>query len=1429
MLAAALVGCTDTKTIDTPMPGGMQAGRIALNPVFSQSARTIAASLGEFGLAFDRVRIAVRKSPDSTRVVSDTTVTFGPTSNSVTLDVAVPVDSTGEVFNALVQYIGSSGVVFSGSVLVKSHAPNQPAPGQGSLVISFVGPGAKLKTITLAPDPVQLSGSTTTPITITATDSSGASITVPPLVFNSSDSSIAIIANTSTGRVVQSFNKRGTALLTATTPTGISDILSANVTLPPAAIVLVSGANQRGTVGAALASSAVVQVNATDGAPIAGVGVTFAAPIGGSVGTTTATTDANGQASTTMTLATTTGTQQFLATAAGFNVAIPATAIAGAASPTTSTITPSVASIKADNTTSTTVVVQLKDQFGNPITTGGATVRLTTNLGHFGSIGAVTTLDATDLANGSYSAQLFSARPGAATITGTVGGVAITTPATVTVTAIPPAAIVLVSGGGQRATVGTTLTSPAVVQVNSASGVGIPDVPVTFAAPAGASVGATTATTDASGQASTTLTLATTSGSQSFTAAAAGFSVPIPAIAVAAAASPTTSTIGASIATIKADNNTPTTITVQLKDQFGNAITTGGAAVKLTTTLGHFGSIGAVTTIDATDLGNGSYSAQLFSARPGTATITGTLGGVAIVATTTVTVNAIPPAAIILVSGGGQRGTVGTTLTSPAVVQVNSADGVGIPDVPVTFSAPSGASAGTASVTTDASGHASTTMTLATTAGSQSFTATASTFSVSIPETAVAAAAAPATSTISSNVTQINADNSSAAIITVRTKDQFGNTIATGGATVTLATTLGRWSTTNGTATTAANDVGDGTYTATLTSAQSGTATITGTIGGTAIAAPSVTINAIATVVDHFDVTLANGSAISGNQQAGVATALKITARDLSGNVVAGYSGPTTLAITNSTFGDGSHSLAAPAPTAGVINLSATFGAVGSNVTLTATGAGKTGLSGAFTVIAGPPSVLISSDTTSTFVYTAGQTPSVYPTFTVKDGGGNPVPQQNVAFTVTSPCTLQGAQLSTDATGTIALSGTTLTIPSAAAGGRGFSCRLTASPVGFSAPTLLVALVTQPAAGTAWTGRTSDAWELRDNWTADVPSSNTAFIAAAQSRAQSLFPVLRSTPSIGSVDVEDGAQLSLNGNTLSIFQNVDARTTGVITNGTINVPSGANGGTMRGALPNVTCQGGHFTLSGLTLISNSLTLSNCVVDLNNQTATVAQNLAMSAGATLVMNQASSALQVAGNASFAGGVSTLSAGSIAFGGDFSVASGGVFAPSGSHTVTLGLGGPQNQVIRFDDVASSWFQNLNVAMVTGSAVAINSAVRVRGEMRVTASTGGTLSLPVGLSTQGNGPIIVTGTMAIVLGRTITTSSLTLSGGTVTLVGNGVLSLGGGTLQLGDGLTLIVNAMGSLIDSPPNSCTHGSNVSISGTNTDAVTALKQACGIP
>ncbi|HXT17406.1 MAG TPA: Ig-like domain-containing protein [Gemmatimonadaceae bacterium] len=104
-----------------------------------------------------------------------------------------------------------------------------------------------------------------------------------------------------------------------------------------------------------------------------------------------------------------------------------------------------------------------------------------------------------------------------------------------------------------------------------------------------------------------------------------------------------------------------------------------------------------------------------------------------------------PPASLTIVSGGGQSGKVGSTLANPVIVQVNAADGLGVPGVAVTLTAGAGGAVGASSaitVVTDASGRASTTLQLGSTSGPQSFAASAGALTASFAENALAGDAA---------------------------------------------------------------------------------------------------------------------------------------------------------------------------------------------------------------------------------------------------------------------------------------------------------------------------------------------------------------------------------------------------------------------------------------------------------------------------------------------------------------------------------------------------------------------------------------------------------------------------------------------------------------------------------------------------------------
>ena len=114
-------------------------------------------------------------------------------------------------------------------------------------------------------------------------------------------------------------------------------------------------------------------------------------------------------------------------------------------------------------------------------------------------------------------------------------------------------------------------------------------------------------------------------------------------------------TISASPSSIPADSSSTSTITVHARDANDNALTGGGAAVVLATTLGTLGAV--------RDNGDGTYSATLTAGlTSGSALVTGTIAGAAIGNPATVTVQA-QQASVVVDSGTPAAQTQATGIT----------------------------------------------------------------------------------------------------------------------------------------------------------------------------------------------------------------------------------------------------------------------------------------------------------------------------------------------------------------------------------------------------------------------------------------------------------------------------------------------------------------------------------------------------------------------------------------------------------------------------------------------------------------------------------------------------------------------------------------------------------------------------------------------
>lgn len=140
-------------------------------------------------------------------------------------------------------------------------------------------------------------------------DQHGDALLNPTVEWSSSNA--AAVRVSSSGLAAAAAN--GTAQVTATSGSA-SQGVSVTVAQAAAQLVLVSGDAQGGTLGQALAQPLVVQVNDANAFPVQGVNVSFSVTAGGgTVGTPSAPTSANGQAQSTWTLGPTAAAQTAMA------------------------------------------------------------------------------------------------------------------------------------------------------------------------------------------------------------------------------------------------------------------------------------------------------------------------------------------------------------------------------------------------------------------------------------------------------------------------------------------------------------------------------------------------------------------------------------------------------------------------------------------------------------------------------------------------------------------------------------------------------------------------------------------------------------------------------------------------------------------------------------------------------------------------------------------------------------------------------------------------------------------------------------------------------------------------------------------------------------------------------------------------------------
>jgi len=633
------------------------------------------------------------------------------------------------------------------------------------------------------------------------------------------------------------------------------DTVRVTATAVPDRLELVSGNNQFTRAGAELTQPVVVRLVDLSGQPAVGVAVTFTPAAGnGTVVPSVVATDASGTARTVWALSATLGpkTLQVSAASATSTVTVNATATQDQLT----LVSGGSQTIVAGGALPAPVVVRVLDQFGTAVP--GVAVNFTPGSGS-GTVSQTSVF--TDNTGTASTSWTLGATPGAKALTVAAGSA---TPLTVSAIALSTDSIQVVSGSAQAGRAGTALPAPIVVRVRDGAGRAVQGATVTFTPDAGnGSVTATTATTDAQGQAQTTWTLGSALGAMRLVARVGATA----SVAVSATVTRDRLDLVSGGAQVARPGSTLTApIVVRLTDLNGALV----AGVPVTFAPGA-GSVLPATVV--TDASGEARTAWTLGATAGAQQLvvrSGTADSIAVVATAV-------RDSLALVAGGGQRGRINTALTDSVAVRVVDATGTAVSNVSITFT-PSNGSVSPATATTNAQGIARTKWTLGATPGAATLTASApGTAALVIAGTALRADSV----TVVAGATQTGlAGGTLAQAVRVEVRDRTSGTLLPGVA-VTFAPGAGSGTVSAGTVTTDAAGLAQTLWTlGTTTGAKS--LAISTTETGSATASATATVDTSRTLV----ITAGNGQ--TGSVNATLATPLAVSVADRFGNPVAG-------------------------------------------------------------------------------------------------------------------------------------------------------------------------------------------------------------------------------------------------------------------------------------------------------------------------------------------------------------------------------------------------------------------------------------------------------------------------------------------------------------------------------------------------------------
>src|SRR2546426_2743342 len=277
--------------------------RIAVAPVLPSKAAG-----ARFGLTIDQVRfVVVRLVSDP---LADTTVDLPAAVTELALDLRVPLVTNPETLSVSVIALGGTIPLFAGTRLVRVPTTLPPEIP----VTTYIGPSADSIVILPRSPFILLSDSLRFQV---QGFYRGAPVTQFYVAWSSSDSAVAPISRSG---VLRAPATRSVARVTARTPSGARDSVTATFTPTATQLLALVGGSQIDTVGKLLSTPLEVQARAADGLGVGGVTVRFRALTGGgSVTDSVVVTDSAGRARTTVTLGGLLGGQTFDATVPGLS------------------------------------------------------------------------------------------------------------------------------------------------------------------------------------------------------------------------------------------------------------------------------------------------------------------------------------------------------------------------------------------------------------------------------------------------------------------------------------------------------------------------------------------------------------------------------------------------------------------------------------------------------------------------------------------------------------------------------------------------------------------------------------------------------------------------------------------------------------------------------------------------------------------------------------------------------------------------------------------------------------------------------------------------------------------------------------------------------------------------------------------------------